>query len=353
MKLFKRGKFYYVRYGQKPNYLKKSLGVTIKKEAEELYAIFRADYLRGAFDLKAKLPKITFHDAAFEFLKIKKLDLKKGTIRRYMTSFNQIDVDLGDMIVSNIKPEHIEAYKNKRRISRKGATVNRDVTLLKTFFQWAIKQGFASQNPAIDVTHFKEPQKEPRVLSASECVKLINACDEPHLRTFIMIALHTGCRLEEILSLKWENVDFNSKTFLVLFSKRNQDDVIRMDSELTKYLLSVRRKDGYVVCKNDGSRFNNIRKGWERAVKNAGIKRITPHDLRHTWATLLREAGADLRTLQELGRWSDLKLLERYSHVREQQLRDTVELICPFLLKNGAKMAHSEIDDDLIDSITN
>ncbi len=338
MKLYKRkdNGIYYVRWGKN----RKSLGTKNKKEAEALYALFRADYIRGIHNLPSKPPKITLRDASIEFLRIKSLDLKKGTIRRYLTSFNQIYEYLGNLIVSDIAPENIEVYKNKRRLEISGPTVNRDVTLLKTFFKWAIKQGYASTNPAMEVDSFKEPKKEPNVLSAAESMKLLDACDEPFIRTFIMIALHTGCRLEEILSLKWEHVNFDNRTFLVVFSKRNQDDLIRMNTVLTNYMLSIKRDDGYVVSKSDGSRYQNIRKGWERVVKRAGIKRITPHDLRHTWATLLREAGADLRTLQELGRWSDLKLLERYSHVREQQLRDTVEMICPYLQGNGTEMAH-------------
>lgn len=341
MNLEKRGKYWYIRYGKDLNHRRKSLKTKSKVEAEELYAINRADYLRGLYDLRPSLPKITLFEAVKKYLEVVSLDLKKGTIKRYITSFNQILPILGESIVGKITQANIEQYKTLRRTEATGATVNRDVACLKTFYVWAIKQGYASENPVVGIKFFKEPIKEPNVLTAAGCLKLLDACDEPFIKTFIMIALHTGCRLEEILKLKWEDVHFEDSTFVVLLSKRNRDDVIHMNSELTKYLSAIKREDGYVVSKSDGSRFQNIRKAWERVVKRAGIKRITPHDLRHSWATLLREAGADLRTLQELGRWSDLKLLERYSHVREQQLRDTVEMICPLLQKNGSKMAHS------------
>jgi site-specific recombinase XerD len=70
-----------------------------------------------------------------------------------------------------------------------------------------------------------------------------------------------------------------------------------------------------VICKSDGSKYQNIRKSWIRVLKKANLRKLSPHALRHTFATMLVREGADLMAVKELGRWSNLKLVERYAHV--------------------------------------
>ena len=98
-------------------------------------------------------------------------------------------------------------------------------------------------------------------------------------------------------------------------TKNNKEESIPLNKTAWGRLKSLKPKSEYVISKDDGDRYRYIQKSWQRVIKKAGLKNITPHILRHTFATTFVREGADLNAVKELGRWSELKLVERYSHV--------------------------------------
>nr|MBC8184698.1 site-specific integrase [candidate division KSB1 bacterium] len=118
-----------------------------------------------------------------------------------------------------------------------------------------------------------------------------------------------------MLSLKWEDVNLDDKLITLKDTKNNKEETIPLNNTALDRLKNLNQISEYVVSKDDGDRYRDIRKSWQRVIKKAGLKNITPHILRHTFATTLVREGADLNAVKELGRWGDLKLLERYSHV--------------------------------------
>jgi len=121
--------------------------------------------------------------------------------------------------------------------------------------------------------------------------------------------------------LKWEDVNLEDQLITLKDTKNNREDTIPINKSVLDHLKSLKQKSEYIITKNDGSRFKNILKFWRRVIKKAGLKNITPHILRHSFATILIREGADFNAVKELGRWSDLKLVERYSHVSPDRTR--------------------------------
>jgi site-specific recombinase XerD len=86
----------------------------------------------------------------------------------------------------------------------------------------------------------------------------------------------------------------------------------------------------YVFCKKDGSPYRSIRSAFRRACQRAKLSGVTPHTLRHTFASRLVMAGVDLRTVQELGGWQTIAMVERYSHLSPQHKLKAVERLAQF-----------------------
>ena len=154
-------------------------------------------------------------------------------------------------------------------------------------------------------------------LTENEAINLPAACDAAYIKTFVLLGLNTGMRTQELLKLTWADISFDDRTILIRDSKSGNDDYILMSDAVSSYLTALERHSDFVVSSSRMRQYKDVRKAWNRVVNKAGItdKKCTPHILRHTFATTLVRNGVDLLTVKELGRWSDLKLVQRYAHV--------------------------------------
>src|SRR5262249_17646259 len=147
------------------------------------------------------------------------------------------------------------------------------------------------------------------------------------LRTMVLVGIYSGVRLKsEGLTLRWENLDFARGTITVTaaHAKTGKERTVPMNSWVRPALETLPRRSDWVFAKPNGTPYHAVR-GFRAACRRAGLTDITPHTLRHTFATRLIENGVDLRTVQELGGWSNLKMLERYGHVRAARKAEAVE----------------------------
>jgi integrase len=156
----------------------------------------------------------------------------------------------------------------------------------------------------------------------------------------VLIAIYCGVRLKsEGLMLRWQDIDFRLKTLTVqaAYSKSSKPRTIPMNSLVLAALSRLPRKSEWVFTKPNGKPYTAVR-GYNHARKAAGLLDVVPntekfavtvHTLRHTFATCLIENGVDLRTVQEFGGWSNLKMLERYGHVSPSRKAAAVEGLIP------------------------
>ncbi len=137
----------------------------------------------------------------------------------------------------------------------------------------------------------------------------------------VLIGIYSGARLQsEALTLTWHNVDFKNG-FLTIrdaYAKSGETWTVPLDLGLSEALSRLREdaKSEYVFTKADGNPYRSIRTTFDTACRNAKLSDVTgPHVLRHTFGSRLGMAGVDARTIQELGGWKNLKMVERYTHL--------------------------------------
>jgi integrase len=154
--------------------------------------------------------------------------------------------------------------------------------------------------------------------------RTVSASTEP-LRTVILIGIH-------VLTLDWGDVDFRRGQITVqaIHAKNGESRTVPMNTVLKEALTRLRERSdgsGRVFVSRSGQPFRSIRTQFTTACRNAKLADVTPHTLRHTFASRLSIAGVGLRTIQELGGWEEIRMVLRYAHLSDQHKADAVERI--------------------------
>jgi len=243
---------------------------------------------------------------------------------------------LGDYILSDVTPPVIaeardllssgETYRHTRRSQ---STVIRYLAVLSHCYSVATKEwGWVDDSPMRKVTKPKEPRGRVRFLSDDERVRLLAACKEsrnPCLYDVIVLALSTGMRKSEILSLKWQDVDLSRGVITLLETKNNERRAVPLSGFALKCLGDrnrARRIDSPYVFPapfrhGEKPKPVDLQSAWDWAVKRAGIEDFRFHDLRHTAASYLCMSGATIPELAGVLGHKTLQMVKRYAHLSD------------------------------------
>lgn len=241
----------------------------------------------------------------------------------------------------NVNREQITGYMTQ--LKEKGlaaATIARKLAAIKAFYRFMTAEGYMDANPAEVVEAGTKGIKLPRVLSEDEVVRLLNQPDITTAegfrdRTMLEVLYATGMRVSELINLTLERVDLNTK-YIIAFGKGSKERIVPLGSVaaefLQQYLEKVRPKlthagrNTNIVFLAFGGHELTRQRFWQiiRAYgRKANInKALTPHILRHSFATHLLDNGADLRSVQELLGHSDISTTQIYTHLTNKRLRD-------------------------------
>lgn len=241
----------------------------------------------------------------------------------------------------NVSREQITGYMTQ--LKEKGlaaATIARKLAAIKAFYRFMTAEGYMDANPAEVVEAGTKGIKLPRVLSEDEVVRLLSQPDITTAegfrdRTMLEVLYATGMRVSELISLTLERVDLNMK-YIIAFGKGSKERIVPLGSVaaefLQRYLEKVRPKlthagrNTNIVFLAFGGHELTRQRFWQiiRAYgRKANInKALTPHILRHSFATHLLDNGADLRSVQELLGHSDISTTQIYTHLTNKRLRD-------------------------------
>ena len=230
-----------------------------------------------------------------------------STVKGYVKVFREY---FGNQALKGITYDDLRTFRATRLRTdthqskhRSLTTVNREMAYLRRMLNIAERNGWITRNPfklGDALIHAADEPRRERVLTLSECQRLIDVCENAraHLRPIVIAGLDTGCRLREILKLRWRDVDmregiitiqaFNTKTM----RERHVAITTRLALELER--LSPKENDSYVF-----GGVMNVRQAFRGACKDAGLdepgkERITFHHLRHTHAVRLDDLGFSL-----------------------------------------------------------
>ncbi len=329
MGVFKRpgSKYWQMRFFYNGEIHTKSAKTLNKRVAQKKLENIKAQINEGTYKQVKKDEQILMKDYSKLFIKWANNNLKEKSVRRYQVSLNQLIPFFGNFKLRDIDRKKIENYRGQRNKVVSKTTINRDMACLKSLFNHAITDGYCEENPVKKIKFYKEPQKALFYLTEEEAIKLLNACDTNAIKTFVILGINAGLRTHEMLTLKWNDVNFEDSFIRLRDTKKGGDDLVPMNEFISNHLSSLSQISEYVISKPDGNPYKDIRKAWNRIIKKAAIKNCTPHILRHTFATILVRNGVDLLTVKELGRWSDLKLVERYAHVSSKYKTRVVSIL--------------------------
>jgi integrase len=276
------------------------------------------------------MPYFEEHSGAFlAFVKGYKRSFKadESKVRLYLNTYFR-NRRLCDITTRDIQTYHMMIAK---KLSQ--ATANRHLALLSMMFNVAIQWDIIERSPTKGVKKFKEDNQKQRFLSADEIGRLYQAMEGEDNKVAVnalKLLLLTGCRREEILKLKWENVSIESGTLFLPDSKTGSR-YVQLNAAARELLTSIVRGKGPFVFpghRDENKPLNNPRKCFTRILEDAEISEgVRLHDLRHTHASILVNAGASLFVVQKALGHSNPITSQRYSHLSNQTLRDASETV--------------------------
>lgn len=188
-------------------------------------------------------------------------------------------------------------------------------------------------NPMLDVKKPIIRNDRVRFLNADERERLLRCCQSvgrhPLLYPFVLVAISTAMRRGEIEALRWTNVDFNRHVIRVMDSKNKDKRTVPIAGkafEILQQMSKVRRIDSDLVfARADGKKHVELKKHWYAAIQESGVQNFRFHDLRHSAATYLLEAGATLTELSGLLGQRTVQMVKRYAHLADSHAHGLVE----------------------------
>ncbi len=308
-------------------------GIT-RSGAGELAIDTRARILRGEAGISKKRKDLTFDKAAELCLQWVEAHKRPHTYRCYTSAIENLKASFSGKKLGQIHPFLIEKYKTKRLKDEKPVALNRELSVLRNLVNRCIEWGkFQGQNPVRGKQLVRESKGRVRFLEPEEENELLAAATDEKLQTIILLGIYAGLRVKsEAMTLRKEDIDLKRGLLTVLdaFAKNGETRTVPINKERLLPALKkqmTRSKGEWLFTLKEDSPWKSLRTAFETAVRNAKLTGVTPHVLRHTFASRLAMAGVDLRTIQELGGWKTLKMVERYSHLSPSHKAEAVEKI--------------------------
>lgn len=309
MGLYRRGTTWWIAIYTPAGRLVQSTGTSNRKDAEVIHDELkrRANAQRHGVILAPK--KLTFAEVAATFLK------QTGSHKYHVERLKALLPTFGPIPISAISRAFVDGYRTERRKGVSAATVNRDVAVMKHILYWALDEGWIAANPLMRYRRLAEPKRPRRVLGVAEEEQLLRHA-LPHVYQAVVLALDTGMRRGEILSLRREYLDPYRKVLVVSQSKTagGTGREIPWSRRVERMLKPLAGGSGPVVLFREAA-IRNLKKGWRRAVRRSQIPAIRFHDLRHTFNTRLMEAGVSQDIRKALMGHADADINDTYTHV--------------------------------------
>ncbi|MDD3375407.1 MAG: tyrosine recombinase XerC [Candidatus Omnitrophica bacterium] len=266
------------------------------------------------------------------YLDIEK-NYSKHTILNYKIDLEEFFVFLKDTSIERVDYFHLRRYlASLRSRDLKSRTVARKLSALRSFFKFIFREGLVSKNPATLLMTPKLDKKLPHFLSEQDAGRLMEISkkkDEPGLRdrAILETLYSTGMRVSELVSLDLNRVDFISN--IVKVSGKGKKERLMPIGEtalksIREYINKRKHKSEAVFLNQRGTRITDrsIRNIVNQHISEASIQtKISPHALRHSFATHLLNAGADLRAVQELLGHVNLSTTQIYTHMTTEKLK--------------------------------
>lgn len=257
------------------------------------------------------------HDLYLQKL-TEELKLRKYSPRTIAVYLNLIQ----NFLHSNLTPREFLL----KSVDKSHSTLRSVYFALQFFYKNVLKQDFTEKLPL-----GKKSGHLPQVLNKQEIKSLFDATLNLKHRFLLMVLYYTGIRLHEVVNLCWEDFDFERKIIHLKVTKGTKDRVIFLHKNLDDLIQNFGlKKEELVFQSTHGKKYNlrSVQMIVRQAAHKAGItKKVTPHTLRHSFATHLLESGADIRHIQKLLGHANLQTTQIYTHVANKDMGKLANLL--------------------------
>ena len=258
---------------------------------------------------------------------------------------NHLVTKLGDKRMSAISPSDVAVFVEAMKAANYApGTCNRALVLLRYGFELALRwkvPGIES-NPVKEIKNLKDDNKIERFLTQEQTVRLLAAVRQSEsemLQHIVLFLIYTGARKREVLDAKWQDVDWNQKSWRIPKTKSGKIRHVPLSSGAIELLQNLKlRVEANSLVSVDLTKpiFANPKTGepyvsffysWNAARIRAGLPELRVHDLRHSFASFLVNAGRSLYEVQELLGHADIRTTSRYAHLSRERLFAAVEAV--------------------------
>ena len=338
MRVYKRGNIYWTEFIVGNKRYQMSTRTKDKKLAEEIAAALQADVVRNKFNIPAKYKvEKTFKEVWEQYFKSQSTE--KETIRRagiasnhfipVFESKNITDITLGDIKDYQLQRK-LEIMNLEKNIGKKDSqisyrSVNYELTILHHFFNFCIEKGYLGNNPASGIKKLNELSRL-KTLSDSDIDELIAGATNKLTRDLITFLIYTGCRKGEALNLKWDDVDLQNDVIAIKGTKTKYDRYIPISKPLKELLSRIEKvQDVLYVFNRNGAKLSDFKRSFHTACRNAGLKDMHIHDLRHVFASTLTMNDVSLYKTGILLGHRTPNMTQRYAHLKPGELKKEIE----------------------------
>lgn len=287
---------------------------------------------------------ISIEDAIEEFLRYLLIDkgYSNNTIESYKMDLDKFKEFNKGKNISDISNNDLKKYVKwlkENKLNEK--SISRNISCLRSFYKFLVIEKYTKNNTADSVYLPKIKKMLPTTLTEEEVINLLDIdlidCFSYRNKAMLEVMYATGMRVSELVNLKLNDIDL-SQDIIRVFGKGSKDRVVPIGDYAKKYITiylknyrsSMLKKynNDYVFLNNHGSKMT--RQGFFKIIKKLasekGIKKeLSPHTIRHSFASHLLKYGADLRTIQELLGHSDISTTQIYTHLTNEELRKNYE----------------------------
>ena len=233
---------------------------------------------------------------------------------------------IANLTLVKINTAHFTKYRQERLKKIKPGTINRQFGIIKHAFDVAMREWDIPlrENPLAKLKKLKVNDARSRRMKVEEWEAIKQAaliCRNPFIMPLIQLALETAMRRGELLAMKWEHVNFESRTVLIPVTKNGHSRIIPMTSEAIRILKEIQDMEEvdtkYVFSGVTGNAANHV---WDRIVARANIKDLHFHDLRHEAISRFFEKGLSLPEVALISGHRDFRMLFRYTHLKAEDI---------------------------------
>jgi integrase len=254
---------------------------------------------------------------------------------------NHIVPKLGALHMGQITPPDVAVFVERMKAENYASgTCNRALVLLRYGFALALrwKVPGVDHNPVKEIKNLKDDNKIERYLTEQQTIELLNAVRQSEsemLQFIVLFLIYTGARKREVLDARWRDIDWAQKSWRIPKTKSGKVRHIPLSTGAMKLLEHLRLKvrDGFLAEQaifanpKTGEPFVSFFFSWNNARIRAGLPDLRIHDLRHSFASYLVNAGRSLYEVQELLGHADIKTTSRYAHLSRERLVAAVEVV--------------------------